>query len=149
MSELQWQSCSFADLDGRVLYAMLAARQQVFIVEQNCPYLDADGADPHCAHLTAWRRGEIAAYARLVPPGLKFAEASIGRVLTTSVGRGQGLGRALMLRALSGIEQAFGDGPVRIGAQQYLDRFYQSLGFNTMSPSYLEDGIPHVEMLKN
>ena len=148
MSELQWQSCSFADLDGKVLYAMLAARQQVFIVEQNCPYLDADGADPHCAHLIAWRRGEIAAYARLVPPKLKFAEASIGRVLTTPIGRGQGLGHELMIRALSSVAHAYGGGPVRIGAQQYLERFYQSFGFYTVSASYLEDGIAHVEMLK-
>lgn len=148
MSDLKWRTYSFADLGADTLYALLAARQQVFIVEQNCPYLDADGADPHCAHLIAWRNDEIAAHARLVPPGLKFAEASIGRVLTTAIGRGQGLGRELMQRALTGVADAYGVGPVRIGAQQYLERFYQSLGFVTVSPSYLEDGIPHVEMLK-
>lgn len=131
----------------------MAARAAVFVVEQSCVYQDADFADFECFHLAAWLPGSdanqtLAAYVRLVPPGLKFAEASIGRVLTTQIARRQKLGAELMTRAIAACHQRFGIAPIRIGAQQYLEHFYGRLGFVTVSDVYDEDGIPHIEMLR-
>ena len=124
----------------------------VFIVEQNCPFLDADDVDQHCRHLSAWQvqggKHELAAYARLVPPGIKYGEPSIGRVITSPEFRGQGLGKELMARATQAMDDLYPGLAVRIGAQQYLERFYSGFGFVTASPSYIEDGIPHVEMVR-
>ena len=131
----------------------MAARAAVFVVEQNCVYQDADFADFQCVHLAAWQQGSdagqtLAAYVRLVPPGLKFAEASIGRVLTTQIARRQKLGAVLMTRAITACHELFGPAPIRIGAQHYLEHFYSRLGFVTVSDIYDEDGIPHIEMLR-
>ena len=135
----------------------MAARSAVFVVEQNCVYQDADFADLDCYHLTAWLpssdsssqlRATLAAYARLAPKGLKFAEASIGRVLTSQIARRRKLGTILMTRAISECHALFGLAPIRIGAQQYLEHFYRRLGFVTVSDSYDEDGIEHIEMLR-
>ena len=135
----------------------MAARSAVFVVEQNCVYQDADFADFDCHHLTAWLPSSdlgsdpsatLAAYVRLVPPGLKFAEASIGRVLTSQVARRQKLGQILMARAIAECHALFGVAPIRIGAQKYLEHFYRRLDFITVSDAYEEDGIPHIEMLR-
>ena len=149
---VSWQCSFFSDLSNEELYAILKARQVVFIVEQNCPFLDADDVDQHCWHLMAWR-GEppqrtLLAYARVVPPGLKYVEPSIGRVVTTPEARGQGYGKELMKRATEKAESLYPGLGIRIGAQQYLERFYGRLGFQTVSKPYIEDGISHVEMLR-
>ncbi|MBX3603799.1 MAG: GNAT family N-acetyltransferase [Piscinibacter sp.] len=144
-----WRWCHFDDLSLRELHDILRARQQVFALEQNCVYLDVDGVDEQCFHLAAWRPGgrEPLAYARVVPPGVKYAEASIGRVITTAAGRGQGLGRELVRRAVGHAAQIFPGHGLRISAQSYLEPFYGSFGFVIVGERYLEDGIPHTEML--
>jgi ElaA protein len=147
---LIWQWRSFAEFSTLELYAMLRARSEVFVVEQVCAFLDPDGVDVHARHLLGWSPTEpamLAAYLRLIAPGYKYAEASIGRVLTTEAFRGRGLGRALMHAGLREAAAVFPGHHVRIGAQQRLERFYASMGFRTVSDTYLEDGIDHVEML--
>ena len=147
-SNITWQCLAFSELTAAQLYAVLTVRSEVFVVEQNCVYLDMDGADPQCMHLIAWTDDkQIAAYLRLVPPGLKFTEASIGRVITSQIARGQGIGKQLIAKGLAQIQTSYPGQAVRIGAQQYLEKFYQSFGFNTCSEMYLEDDIAHVEML--
>lgn len=143
--ELTWHVRTFAELTTAQLYAIMALRQRVFVVEQNCPYLDADGADQASTHLWAERSdGAIVAYVRIVPAGVKFAEISIGRVITAPEARGTGLGRELMKRGIA----AAGGGPIRIGAQAHLEKFYGELGFARASDVYDEDGIPHIEMVR-
>jgi ElaA protein len=159
MSDVIWKYQPFSRLTAPELYGIVALRQRVFVVEQNCPYLDADGIDRACNHL--WTE-ELAprhdsgqtnpatlAYLRVVPPGEKYDEPSLGRVVTAPEARRTGLGRALMTEGLTRLWKSFGDVPVRIGAQKYLERFYASLGFVRASADYLEDGIEHLEMLRN
>jgi ElaA protein len=147
MMQLNWVQKPFAVLSGAEVYRVMAARAAVFVMEQQCLYLDADFADQQCVHLFAQASdGELAAYARLVPPGLKFAEPSIGRVLTTEIARGKKLARPLMQRAIQACYELYGVQPIRIGAQHYLEGFYQSLGFLTVSEVYDEDGIAHIQM---
>ena len=147
-----WQCSPFDELSTKEIYAILKARQLVFVVEQNCPFLDADDVDQHCLHLMGWQIRDcvntLAAYARLVPPGVKYGEPSIGRVITSPEFRGQGLGKELMQRAVQAMDERYPGLAVRIGAQQYLERFYSGFGFVTVSPTYIEDGIPHVEMVR-
>ena len=153
---IAWQCAHFDDLAPNALYASLKARSEVFVVEQRCVFLDMDDLDPHSLHLLGWANGGVspqrdaalAAYLRLIEPGRKYAEASIGRVLTTRAYRGIGLGRALMLEGLRRAASAYPGAPVRIGAQRYLERFYSSLGFHVASEPYDEDGIEHVQMLR-
>ena len=147
---VNWRLCPFGELSPLDLHDILRARAAVFVVEQACAFQDVDGADPVSWHLFARDAGSgaIAAYCRLIPAGVKFAEASIGRVLTTEATRGTGMGRELMAEALRRAEALWPGEPIRIGAQQRLERFYQSLGFVTASAPYDEDGIDHVEMLR-
>jgi ElaA protein len=149
---LTWQCSPFDELSNRALYAILKARQLVFVVEQNCPFLDADDVDQQCRHLMGWSVRDsveiLAAYARLVPPGVKYPEPSIGRVITSPEFRGQSLGKELMRRAVQAMDDLYPGLAIRIGAQQYLERFYSAFGFLTVSPTYIEDGIPHVEMVR-
>lgn len=146
--ELSWQVKPFDFLTLRELYAVLQLRGAVFVVEQNCVWQDADGKDFRSYHLLGTDAiGELAAYARIMPPGLVYPEASIGRVVTASWARGAGAGRELMQRAMDFVQRQYGNKLVRIGAQKYLTRFYQSFGFNVVGEEYLEDGIPHVEMI--
>jgi ElaA protein len=142
---LHWHDRAFAELTVHELYAITALREAVFVVEQNCPYLDADGHDQRSRHLWAADGDTIHAYCRIVPAGDKFAEISIGRVITAPIARGTGLGKELMRRALA----ACGPIAVRIGAQAHLERFYGELGFVRASEPYDEDGIPHIEMLRS
>ena len=148
-----WRLAPYHDLTRDELYALLQLRQRVFVVEQHCPFLDADGADDRAWHLLGWTRDAdgaplLGAYARLFAPGAMYDEASIGRVVTHPAARRGGLGRALMQEALARLATMAPGSPVRIGAQRYLERFYESLGFRVAGPEYLEDGIPHVEMLR-
>ncbi len=147
--DVAWQWAAFAELSPSDLYDILRARAEVFIVEQHCPYLDADGIDDVCHHL--WTRaadGRIAAYLRVVPPNTAYAEPALGRILTTSAGRGTGLGRALVSEGIRRVTTLYGDCPIRIGAQAYLRDFYARFGFVHTGRDYDEDGIPHCEMLR-
>lgn len=148
MQNIRWQCCRFQELTVDQLYAILRARSAVFVVEQNCPYLDMDDADQISLHLIAWTEDQkVAAYLRIVPPGVKYAEASLGRVITSDFARGTGIGKSLLNRGIAACKEAHPSDPIRIGAQQYLEKFYQSFGFVTVSDMYLEDDIPHIEML--
>lgn len=145
---MHWTLYSFDQLTTAQLYALLQARSDVFVLEQQCLYQDLDGKDLPALHLCCWSgRDAVLAYARLLPPGLAYAEPAIGRVLTSQAGRGKGLARELMQRAIAACHQQFGQQAIRIGAQMYLQDFYQSLGFVAASDSYDEDGIAHVQML--
>jgi ElaA protein len=144
-----WTCLPFAELSLDRLYALLRLRQVVFVVEQDCPYVDADGIDQDCWHLwTEDRQGAVLAYARLVPPGVLGSEARIGRVITAAAARRTGLGRVLMRRAISEVEARW-PGPILVAAQEYLLDFYRGLGFDQPSGEpYLEDGIPHQDLVR-
>jgi len=139
---------SFNELSPIELYKILRLRNEVFVVEQNCPYQDADNKDLKCHHLMLLKDDELMAYARLVPPGLSFPQMSIGRVVTSPKARGTGAGRTLMNTAIEECRKLFGKGSIQIGAQAYLLKFYSSLGFEQVSEVYDEDGIPHIDMIK-
>ncbi len=143
-----WRFEKFDDLAVREWHDIVAARESVFVLEQTCAFLDADGADPQCHHLIGKAGDDIAAYARIVPPGLKFPEPSIGRVLTTKAFRRGGYGQALMAEAVARCEALYPRANIRIGAQMYLEKFYGGFGFKTVSEPYDEDGILHVIMLR-
>jgi len=136
------------DLDGAQFHQIIAAREAVFIVEQNCPYQDADDLDALSWHLIASAGAELAAYLRIVDPGYKYPEPSIGRVITPKSFRGRGLGQQLMAEAIAGAQRYYPGQAIRISGQSYLLDFYGSLGFKTVGEEYLEDDIPHFEMLR-
>lgn len=144
---LHWVIKPFNDLTPSELYAIMQLRNEVFVVEQNCVYQDADDKDPFAIHLCGWDKEKLVAYARLIPPGISFPEASIGRVVTSPAYRKTGAGRELMKESISLIFSLFNGTAIRIGAQVYLIKFYQSFGFAVCSPQYLEDDIPHIEMI--
>ena len=146
---IQWACIKFEDLHAEELYAILQLRSKVFVVEQNCVYLDMDDKDQQCFHFCGWHGNELAAYVRIVPPGVAFDEVSIGRVVTNSKYRKGGLGRMLMTKAIDTCVKIFYDQPIKIGAQLYLKKFYESLGFIQCSDMYLEDDIEHIKMLLN
>jgi len=145
---LTWQHYSFDELDTRLLYAILALRQEVFVVEQTCWYLDADGKDLEAVHVVGKRDGRVVAYTRLLDRGVSYDEyASIGRVLTAAEVRGQGLGRPLMEESIRVLYDRFGRQPIKISAQAHLQKFYGALGFRGVGEIYDEDGIPHRAMI--
>jgi ElaA protein len=147
-----WQWSRFSELTAADLYAVVRLREAVFIVEQNCPYPDSDGRDPNAWHLLGWSQRStgraLVAYARIFEPGVRYDEASIGRVVTAPDVRGTGKGRALMAEALRRIDSLMPGQPIRIAAQRRLEDFYLGLGFKTVSDPYEEDGIIHVDMLR-
>jgi ElaA protein len=145
---LRWQCAGLEELSAAEVYAILAARSRVFVVEQACAYQDADGYDVGARHWTAWSAAAVAAYLRVLEPGTKYPERSIGRVFTAAAFRRTGLGRQLLARALGELDASFPREPLRIGAQAYLQTFYESFGFVAASASYLDDGIPHIDMLR-
>lgn len=145
---LAWQCLTFGELTNYRLYQILRLRQEVFAVEQNSVYLDVDGKDLDALHVLAEEDGRVLAYCRLLAPGVKYAEASIGRVVTAPEVRGTGAGRELMRQALNTCLQHYPESGNRISAQLYLQRFYESFGFVTVGDPYDEDGIPHIEMLR-
>jgi ElaA protein len=145
----EWRCCRFDALSVHELHSIYVARQLVFGIEQQCIYLDADGFDPMSLHLAAWRAGERLplAYARIVEPGAKYAEPSIGRVITAAAARRHGLGRELVRRSIVVCRTTYPGQGIRIAAQTRLERFYNDAGFVVCGAPYLEDGIPHTEML--
>ena len=149
---LTWQWVRFSELTPDDLYAVIRLRESVFIVEQNCPYPDADGRDPNAWHLLGWLDAgsdrKLAAYARIFEPGVRYREASVGRIVTAPAVRGTGFGRALMSEALRRLESLVPGQPIRIAAQRRLERFYQEYGFASVSDPYEEDGIIHIDMLR-
>ncbi|MGC4079961.1 MAG: GNAT family N-acetyltransferase [Rubrivivax sp.] len=145
---MRWHWHRWSALSADDVYELLALRARVFVVEQTCPYLDPDGLDRQCWHLLGRDdAGVLQAYLRVVDPGLKYTEPAIGRVVTAPEARGSGLGRALMAEGVARTLAAWPGQGVRISAQAHLERFYAGLGFEPVGEPYLEDDIPHLEML--
>jgi ElaA protein len=146
---LNWSLKTFNQLTINELYDLLKLRSAIFVVEQNCPYLDLDDRDQPAWHLLGRDAdGDLVAYTRLIPIGFAYEKyAAIGRVVTSEKVRGRGFGRTLMLRSIAEIQQLFPDAPVKIGAQAHLEHFYRSVGFVPTGEAYLEDSIPHISMV--
>ncbi len=139
--------CKFFDeLTPHELYAIIRLRNEVFVVEQNCVFQDADNKDQYCHHLMLFNKGELVAYARLVPKGISYEQMSIGRIISSPAYRNTGAGKLLVEKAIILCKELFGEGPIRIGAQLYLKKFYESFGFIQSGDVYDEDGIDHIEM---
>ncbi|MFD1768988.1 GNAT family N-acetyltransferase [Sphingobacterium suaedae] len=147
--EVHWKIKAFSDLKALELYQILQLRIDVFMLEQTCLYPECDNKDLLAAHIFGITDDQVVAYARLIPPGVSYSEPSIGRVVVHKDYRAPGLGRILMLQAISYLqEQGIHYASIRISAQLYLQRFYENLGFERVSDMYLEDEIPHIEMLR-
>jgi ElaA protein len=145
-ANINWTWKRYEEFSGPEFYGLLAARIDVFVVEQRCAYQELDGRDIDAYHLCGSRETGLAAYLRLLPPGNPHAEPSIGRVMIVAAARGDGLGRELMTRGIQGCRQFYPGQALRVSAQAHLESFYESLGFVTVGSRYEEDGIPHVDM---
>ncbi len=145
---LVWKCKAFDELSSHELYAVIRLRNEVFVVEQNCIFQDADNKDQRSFHLMGWDDNHLAAYARIVPKGVSYPYISIGRVVTSPASRTTGVGKALMNQAIEYCNRLFGAQPIKIGAQVYLKKFYGSFGFLPIGEEYDEDGIPHIEMIR-
>ena len=149
MEEIIWHYKSFNDLTSKELYKIVQLRNEVFVIEQDCIYQDCADKDLVCGHLWATIVDEVAAYSRIVPKGISYEnEPSIGRVISNQKFRRYGLGKQLMKNSVQVIENQFKTSEIRISAQSYLKEFYSSFGFEQVSEEYLEDDIPHIEMLR-
>jgi ElaA protein len=148
MDGIVWKCKPFDALNNHELYAIVRLRNEVFVVEQNCVFQDADNKDQRCFHLMGCINANLAAYARLVPPGVSYNYISIGRIITSPPFRNMGVGKALMQHAVDYCDQLFGKRTIKIGAQLYLKKFYESFGFRQTEEPYDEDGIVHIHMLK-
>jgi len=149
MNNIIWKIKTFNELSVSELYFIIKARIDVFVVEQNCPYPDLDNHDQKAVHIWAESDKEVLAYCRIFDQGIKYKEGSIGRVLTTENARGRNLGKQLISFAVETIENRFHTSQIRISAQDYLLKFYSDFGFKDTGKKYLEDDIPHTEMLRN
>ncbi len=145
---IQWKIKTFENLSVNELYDILRLRSAIFVVEQNCVYLDPDGKDKLALHLFGEFNGKIVAYSRLFKAGISFDNSSIGRVVVDANYRDRKWGHDLMRESIAGIKSHFGESKITIGAQLYLKKFYESHGFVQTSEMYLEDDIPHIEMIK-
>ena len=148
MNRIEWRYLAFDELTVAELYAVLQLRSEVFVVEQACIFQDMDGSDAQAMHLLGTLQGTLVAYARCFEAGIKFAEASIGRIVTSPGVRGSGAGHALVEKAIACLCVSSGAPAIRIGAQARLSDFYHQHGFELSGPAYLEDGIAHIEMLR-
>lgn len=152
MINIHWQWSRFEHLSAQVLYTLLKARQDVFVLEQTCLFPDMDNLDQESWHLLGWLPDEagpvFAAYARVLPPGLSGPQPAIGRVLTTETVRGQGIGHILMAEAIRRTHYLYPGQAIVIGAQERLHDFYVQHGFQQASELYIEDGIPHIKMTR-
>lgn len=144
---LSWVTSKFQDLSSSELYEILRLRQEVFVLEQNCAYVDCDRKDFYSYHVMGQLSGSLVAYARIVFPGISFEEVSIGRVVTSPSFRKKGFGKILMHETLRQIEKIYGKVPIRIGAQTYLLGFYKEFGFEPLD-EFMEDGIHHTYMIR-
>ena len=144
---MEWLHQSFDEISGRELYEILQLRVNVFIVEQDCPYAEVDGNDFDAIHITCKDEKGIAAYTRLLPKGVKYESASIGRVIVRADLRGTGLGHMLMERAIHQVLEKWKPSEIFLQAQIHLEDFYKRHGFNTISQPYTDDGIPHIDMI--
>jgi ElaA protein len=144
---MNWQLKTFEALTNTELYDILQLRSTIFVVEQNCVYLDLDGDDKLCNHLFLYKDHKLAAYCRIVPPGLHYSECSIGRVVCHHPLRSTQLGKQLMVEAIKICKNLYSNQAIQIGAQHYLLQFYSNLGFVQHSEIYLEDGIAHIKMI--
>lgn len=144
---LEWHTLEFRRLTVEWLYAVLRLRQQVFVVEQDCVYLDLDNLDQHAIHMLCWGDGTLLAYQRCLAPGLSYPESSLGRIVVCPSQRGQQLGRALVQRGIEHNLSRWPQSGIRINAQAHLQPFYSEFGFIAEGDEYLEDNIPHRQML--
>lgn len=144
---MNWNIKKFNQLKVEEIYKILALRNKVFIVEQECAYLDCDDKDLNSYHLFSEENGEVVAYLRILEKGVSYDEISIGRVAVNKNYRGKGISREMMLKAIEFIENNLKEDTIKIQAQAYLLNFYSSLGFKAVSEEYLEDNIPHIDML--
>ena len=140
---------TFEALEIEQLYDLLQLRSQVFVVEQNCVYQDIDGKDQQALHVLGYEKSILVAYTRLFAPGIYFKEAAIGRVLVKEEHRKKSYGHDILKASLKAIEENFSTQSVKLSAQTYLTKFYESHGFEQTGEGYLEDGIPHIAMIKN
>jgi ElaA protein len=145
---IQWTLKKFNELTPNEVYAALQLRNEVFVVEQNCVFQDADDKDQASFHLLGCHQNRLVAYTRLVPPGVIYEEPSIGRVVTSPSVRGSGAGKELMKESIEKSYELFDIKPIKIGAQLYLKKFYEGFDFYQVSDPYIEDGIPHIYMIK-
>lgn len=145
-----WRCKFFTELTNFEVYKILQLRNEVFIVEQDCVYQDCDDKDLQAYHLTAWKDDKLVAYTRLFAKGISYSDAaSIGRVLTSPAFRKKNLGKELMANSIEEVYRLFGKVPIKISAQLYLKRFYESFSFVQYSDVYMEDGIEHIAMIKS
>jgi len=142
-----WNCKYFDELTTKELYSILRLRSEVFVVEQNCVFLDMDNKDQYCHHLMGWEGDRLLGYSRVLSAGISYAESSIGRIVTSPAARGRGIGRELLVQSINTLYSLHGKRDIRIGAQYYLKKFYESFGFVQKGDVYLEDGIEHIEML--
>jgi len=146
---IKWVLKHFNDLSVSELYAIMQLRNEVFVVEQNCVFQDADNKDQGSHHLMGWDNQMLVAYSRIVPPGIAYDSfPSIGRVVTSPTMRTTGIGKILMQQSIEELQKLFGKSSIKLGAQLYLKKFYESFGFVQSSEVYIEDGIPHIEMIR-
>ncbi|WP_297636534.1 GNAT family N-acetyltransferase [uncultured Clostridium sp.] len=144
---MNWKTKRFDELSVEELYKILGLRNEIFIIEQECIYLDCDNKDFKSYHLFLEEKDEVIAYLRILEKGVSFDEMSIGRVSVKKSYRGKGISRELMLKGIHFIENNLNEDTIKIQAQAYLLKFYSSLGFKQVSEEYLEDGIPHIDMI--
>jgi len=146
---IKWLLKKFDELSPDELYAILQLRNEVFVVEQNCVFQDADNKDQASYHLMGWDNKILVAYARILPAGVAYELPSIGRVVTSRAARKNGTGKILMKESIEATQKLFGKVSIKLGAQLYLKNFYESFGFIQSSDIYLEDGIQHIEMIRS
>lgn len=144
---IHWYCKAFKNLTADELYEIIKLRNEVFVVEQNCVFQDADNKDQECLHFMGWIKNDLAAYTRLSPPGYIYKEVSIGRVVTSPAFRKKRIGYTLMEKSIEECRKHYGNAIIKIGAQYHLKKFYTSFGFKQVSDIYSEDGIEHIYML--
>jgi len=145
---MEWITKKFNDLSPEELYAVAKLRQDVFIIEQNCIYDDLDGLDDQAYHVSGFLNKQLVAYARIFPPGIKYEEVSIGRIVTSPSYRKQGLGKMLVKKSIEVCDSKFHGKPIKIEAQSHLQEFYKALGFIPQGDTYPVDGISHIIMIR-
>ena len=146
---MKWVLKKFDELTPHELYSILQLRNEVFVVEQNCIYQDADNKDQASYHFAGWKNDKLITYTRLLPKGIAYNDyVSIGRVVTSPSERGNGIGKEMIQRSIEQLNNLFESVPIKIGAQIYLKKFYSEFGFQQTSDIYLEDGIEHIEMIR-